>query len=119
MSQNGKKIVGGVLIVIFSLYYASICLFYHGHIINGVTIVHSHIHGQDHAQTGTHTSSELTLFLVLSIFHSLVTTLCFSSFGIIFFAKIIRLFAEEKVASDFLACVSLRAPPISRFFMKL
>jgi hypothetical protein len=98
--------------VIFALYYANICFFYHSHIINGVTIVHSHFHGEAHTQTGTHNSSELTLIAALSVFQSLQTNLCFAGLGIFFLLQaIIRPFFKGSVIPKAVACISLRAPP--------
>jgi hypothetical protein len=98
--------------VIFALYYANICFFYHSHIINGVTIVHSHMHHKAHAQTGTHSSSELTLISALSAFQTLQANLGFAALGIFLLLQAaIRPFFEKRIISRTVIYASLRAPP--------
>jgi hypothetical protein len=112
MSRKSKQIISRILIVIFAFYYANICFFYHSHIINGVTIVHSHIHPKSHAQIGTHSASELTLISVLSAFQSFQATLCFVGLGIflLFQVSILPLYEKRPVLKP-VFCTSLRAPP--------
>jgi hypothetical protein len=113
MSQKSKQTVALILIMIFAFYYANICSFYHSHIINGVTIVHSHFHNKAHAQTGTHSDSELTLISTLSVFHSLQAALCFVGTGIFLLLQVFILpFFEERIISNPAACISLRGPPL-------
>lgn len=55
-----------LLLVLFIGYYGNITFFSHGHIINGVTIVHSHYFHNDHGEPSdkpqhNHNSNELTL----------------------------------------------------------
>jgi hypothetical protein len=98
--------------MLFALYYANICFFYHTHIINGVTIVHSHIHSAAHAQTGTHSSSELTLISILSSFQTLQAGLCIAGLGIFLYIQaIIRPFVEDRIIRKTADCISTRAPP--------
>ncbi|MDR0750363.1 MAG: hypothetical protein LBF62_12465 [Tannerellaceae bacterium] len=100
------------MIVIFAFYYANICFFYHSHIINGVTIVHSHVHDDAHAQTGTHSVTELALISALSAFQSLQITLCFIGLGLFFLLQaIIRPFAGDRIIHRTATRISLRAPP--------
>jgi hypothetical protein len=114
MSGKSKQLISCLLIVIFALYYANICFFYHSHIINGVTIVHSHFHGEAHSQAGTHSSSELTLISMLSSFHSLQASLCFAGLVIFLLLQaIIRPLFKGNVIPKPVTCVSLRAPPLS------
>ncbi|MFI3248425.1 MAG: hypothetical protein R3Y39_04775 [Rikenellaceae bacterium] len=69
---NIKSTVTGMLLLLFVTYFANISLFLHYHVVDGVTIVHSHIHDSDHTQdpfdTSTHSKRELTLINALSIF---------------------------------------------------
>ena len=55
--------IAGLFIILYLSYYSSVSLFTHTHIINGVTIVHSHFHGKAHHSndTGGHTWSQLEL----------------------------------------------------------
>jgi hypothetical protein len=90
----------------------NICCFYHSHIINGVTIVHSHIHNKAHAQTDAHSSSELTLISVLSAFQSLEGALGFAGLGIFLLLQTFILpFFEKRIISKPVTHISLRAPP--------
>lgn len=112
MSRKSKQIVARFLIMIFALYYANICFFYHSHIINGATIVHSHLHNKAHTQTGTHSGSELTLISALSTFQSLQAPVVFAGLGTFFFLLAIILPASEKrTARHISACITLRGPP--------
>jgi hypothetical protein len=112
VSKKHKQIIGHVLIVIFSLYYANICFFYHSHIINGVTIVHSHMHHKSHAQTATHSSSELTLISILSAFQTLQASLGFAGLGIFLLLQaVVRPFFEKRVIPCTVVHASPRAPP--------
>lgn len=64
-----KQRIAGVLLLLFSIYYANVCFFTHSHIVGGVTIVHSHFHGSHHHSTddsSQHSGSQLTLIAALS-----------------------------------------------------
>ncbi|MDR1683709.1 MAG: hypothetical protein LBS25_10060 [Candidatus Symbiothrix sp.] len=113
MSPKSKQTIALILIAFFAFYYANICSFYHSHIINGVTIVHSHLHNKAHTQTGTHDDSELTLISALSVFHSLQVALSVAGMEIFLSLQIfIQPFFEEKITSNPVACISLRGPPL-------
>ena len=57
-----------ILPVIFILYYGGIISFTHVHVVNGVTIVHSHPYkGQDAAGGHQHSLHELQLYHQLSV----------------------------------------------------
>jgi len=111
MSQRSKQVITRILFLIFAFYYANICFFSHSHIINGATIVHSHIHNKAHAQTSTHSDSELTLISLLSTFQSLQAILCFIGFGLFLSLLCIFPFFEERIISKPNTSISLRAPP--------
>ncbi|MDR0430015.1 MAG: hypothetical protein LBH58_06005 [Tannerellaceae bacterium] len=112
MSQRSKQIIARILFLVFALYYANICFFSHSHTINGATIIHSHIHGKAHAQTGAHSNSELTLISVLSAFLSLQATLSFMGWGIFLTLRILILpFLRDRMIPNTVGCISLRAPP--------
>ena len=57
-----------LLLLLFAAYYVQVNFFVHSHIVNGVTIVHSHMHRSSHhdTNTGGHDSTELTLIASLS-----------------------------------------------------
>jgi hypothetical protein len=111
MPQKSKQIVALILMTVFAFYYANICFFYHSHIVNGTTIVHSHMYSKTSA--GTHTISELTLISALSVFHSLQANVCSAGSSVFFILQICILpFQGEKFISTPVACISLRAPPL-------
>jgi hypothetical protein len=112
MPKKTRQIVGAILVAIFALYYANISLFYHSHIINGVTVIHSHFHGKAHEQTGTHSQSELTLISSLSSFQSPSVALFFVWAGV-FLVQIgvIGLKPVESIYCQTILSPSLRAPP--------
>lgn len=102
------------MLLLFVGYYADVNCFCHSHIVNGVTIVHSHFHNQHHHDTeeGGHTATELTLianmaaqFLTtgempqaeLTVFDTLILTLGYEQ--------------DSQTTSIHLSCPSLRAPP--------
>ena len=56
-----------ILLALFSCYYAGISLFFHTHIVNGSTVVHSHLGGSaDH----NHSDSQYAVIDILSHFQS-------------------------------------------------
>lgn len=70
VSQCNRS-VATLLLIIFATYFVNITLFTHHHIVDGVTIVHSHFSTQEHkddASSHSHTESELTLISTLSQF---------------------------------------------------
>lgn len=112
MSRRNKQIIGWILFSVFTFYYVNVCFFTHTHIINGTTIVHSHMHNKAHAQTGTHTESEITLISSLSAFHTLAADIYAVIFGLFLLLQIFILpFHEERIISNLTTSISLRAPP--------
>lgn len=112
MSQRNKQIVVWILFSIFTFYYVNVCFFTHSHIINGTTIVHSHIHNKAHAHSGTHTDSEITLISSLSAFHTLEADVCGVIFSLFLLLQVFLLpFLEERIISNLTTSISLRAPP--------
>lgn len=62
------RTLAALMLLAFSSYYVSATLFTHSHILNGVTIVHSHIHGDVHHTTapdGGHSAHQVTLIALL------------------------------------------------------
>lgn len=68
-----REMIAASLMMLFIMYYVNATMFWHSHIINGVTIVHSHIHGSGHSSTpdGGHTDREVTLISVCSVIQML------------------------------------------------
>jgi len=67
-----RRITATALLALFAVYYADITFFEHTHIINGVTVVHSHFYNSKHTQTpaGGHTTTEITFFAANSLFQT-------------------------------------------------
>ena len=112
MPQRSRQLVARILFVVFALYYANICFFYHSHIINGATIVHSHFHSKDHTQTGSHSESQLTLISAIAAFQSLQAALFSIGLGVFLFllATILPAF-EKRAVRNFALCTTSRGPP--------
>lgn len=70
--DNILKSIKILLPTVFILYFICITFFTHSHVVNGVTIVHSHPYKSD--QNGNpmheHTGSEIQLIQFLTSFHS-------------------------------------------------
>ena len=75
--KNVNKFIHLFLLALFLSYYGSITFFSHYHVVNGVTIVHSHFFcgnsDSDGGAAHTHTAKELTLIAHLSNFITLVS----------------------------------------------
>lgn len=106
--ETGDQLRAGCDICIILCKYL---LLYNSHVINGVTIVHSHFHGKTHKQTGTHSESELTLMSVLSFFHSLQANVCFVALEVFLLQAIIPPLFTDRIIPKSVACITLRAPP--------
>jgi hypothetical protein len=112
MLRKNEQIIAQLLVVIFAFYYANICFFYHSHVINGATIVHSHIYNKSHTQIGAHGESEITLISALSVFQSLHVAVCLTGMGLfLLFQALVLPFWGRRIIPNPVACVSLRAPP--------
>ncbi|MFI3304690.1 MAG: hypothetical protein SNF68_07590 [Rikenellaceae bacterium] len=112
--------VAGFLLLIFVAYYANITLFMHYHVVDGVTIVHSHIFSSDHTEdpeNSNHTTTELTLIAFLSNFIAdvaeLQTTLSekwsyyYNNFVVV---------SQQVVFAHICSLTQLRAPPCDIIF---
>ena len=62
------RIAAMVLLLLFATYYVQVNFFVHSHIVNGVTVVHSHMHRSTHhdTDTGGHSETELTIIASLN-----------------------------------------------------
>ncbi len=110
-----------LLLTLFLGYYSSITFFTHSHIINGVTIVHSHPFNSNKSgdtSTSPHNSKELVIIQLLSEFFT--TFFVFYSAIRLFRAllyKIPLLSTKEGYAEPGGYCTSpLRAPPVEMLF---
>ncbi len=102
------------MLLLFVAYYGDAALFYHTHIINGVTIVHSHMHNSHHhdSSDGSHSDSQITLISTLN--SQLQATEAHISGGLETFFRLICIIGQErdaKIVKVNLQYQSDRAPP--------
>ena len=110
-----KKIISYFLVALFVSYYTSVTLFYHSHIINGVTIVHSHLHTASHhnTQNGGHGTYSITLIAQISHFDSIDFSYnCVLQPTQLLLHKNKCTEIAQRVTSIHLQTLSLRAPPV-------
>lgn len=91
MSEKGSKLILKLFfIIIFVSYIVSIDFFAHTHVINDVTITHSHLHktGQNDQPTHEHTDTQIQLIHILSVY---------LSFNLILFCFTFRLYKHCQV----------------------
>lgn len=117
MERREQKIkyISGALLLLFVLYYSNITFFNHVHIINGVTISHSHLHTKGHHSTplGNHSKSELTLIAHCSDLKSLVAIPQHINFiPLLTLQREYAVAAVQRPYSENFRYVSLRGPPI-------
>lgn len=101
--------------IFFLIYFGNITLFTHSHIMNGVTIVHSHPFKKDNADQPAHqhTPAQFQLIHQLSSFGSEdIPVVCTSSviFLVVLAVLVIRL-TNPDVGNIGKKVISLRAPP--------
>jgi len=109
------RIVSCLCIALFAGYYAGITFFPHTHIINGVTIVHSHIHADSHHDTnsGEHTEQCITLIAAISQLHYVDFLCSIVSLPLQFQIHEIKpVETAHRVTSIYLENTLLRAPPV-------
>jgi hypothetical protein len=107
-----RKLLSLSILSIFLTYYASISFFSHTHIVDGVTIVHSHPF-----QTQQHSGKDVVLLQLLSHFLSPGVAVPLSV-GI-FLSLLYKITPDPDVQDPLIPSVqridSLRAPPFSSF----
>lgn len=98
--------------ILFISYLAGITLFTHSHVVNGVTIVHSHPFNKD--TNHSHTTTEFQLIHHLS--HVITSGKFVFTLSIIFLPFLISVIAAKpETATRAIPCkgiISLRAPPV-------
>lgn len=116
LSKKCEQVVKWFLFALFIGYYGSILLFTHTHVIDGVTVVHSHPYkpvSESATSNHNHSSNEIFVLQVLSNF---LSTLVFLFVSFVVF----RVLIDEKTASVYYFhniskayyTFLLRAPPI-------
>ena len=105
-------------LLLFIGFLGSITLFNHAHIVNGVTIVHSHPFKSDSNGKPLHSHSEngfITIhFLSVILISSILCYLSVQPFRHVSH-KIINIITKRFVEQTFLRSYSLRAPPAKMF----
>ncbi len=100
------------LLALFSIYYGSIVVFAHVHVVNGVMLVHSHPFKQTH----THTPEQFLVLQSASSFHSLETEL--PELPQVILPLLYELSSDLSVCQvvlELTGAICLRAPPVSFF----
>ena len=109
-----KQVITASLLVLFVLFYADITMFEHTHIINGITIVHSHFHTKAHEKTptGGHTETEITFIAITSLFQTFEDILThFDTTLFLIFCGVVLVSVETKTTKSVPHFSFLRAPP--------
>lgn len=67
MNSTYRGMVAVGLLLLMTTYYVQVNCFVHSHIVNGVTIIHSHVHRNAHhsSEDGGHNDQEITLIAQL------------------------------------------------------
>ena len=98
-----------ILLALFSCYYAGISLFFHTHIVNGSTVVHSHLGGSaDH----NHSDSQYAVIDLLSTFQSegaVDCNVCPTPFFLL--SDSCHEYQAPSVQSESVQVLTLRGPP--------
>lgn len=111
----------GLLLVLFISYYSNITFFSHAHIVNGVTIVHSHFcenFGRTQPSQHEHTTADIQLIAAISQLNAVAPPLQSSIENLLpqsFVNKASSLLVSPYLA-DYEGDHQLRAPPYFNFF---
>ena len=100
-----------ILLLIFSCYYSGISLFAHVHVVNGTSVVHSHLGGgSDH----NHSDSQYAVIDILSHFQS-ECAVDLSTVGTPFFqlSESCVVYEAPFVLNGVRAVLGLRGPPMA------
>jgi len=115
MSKGRVRCVAVALLVLFVSFYFSATLCWHVHIINGATIVHSHIHAPSHhsSSDGGHTGGQITLIAALdSAVSDIIVPACVAALCLPLLLVSLTAAPVERTYSAIHLCSSLRAPPV-------
>ena len=113
---KSRRGIAALFLLLFVAYYSNVTLFEHTHIINGVTIVHSHFHADSHhnSRSGGHTANNVTLISQLNNFQTTGSGIQLFSFGISDYTLLIVSHADDfAIVQQNGFNYSLRAPPVS------
>ena len=112
MRENVYKWLKVLLTCMFIMYMGEISFFVHTHVINGITIVHSHPFNNENSQDHTNTELELihnlnTVSLTDDLFSFSIQNVTLVCFG-----EILYPITESVIPSDSQNNLFLRAPPV-------
>lgn len=62
-----------LLVLLFASYYVSTTMFWHGHIVNGTVVIHSHMHAESHHSSEDGGHSEPSIITIDSLHSQLLT----------------------------------------------
>ena len=118
------KVSRYLLLLLFLGYYSSITQFSHCHIVNGITIVHSHPYksGNGSGSNGPeHTDKELKIIQLLSDFSTTAVAITFVALAYRFLLREIHVSwtADGYRLASGHCTYSLRAPPFEMPFLVL
>ena len=100
-----------MLMLIFCSYYAGISLFSHTHIINGASVVHSHLGGDSKHE---HTESQYTVIDILSHFQSESADCFYSIESPVFLSSELYIgYIAAQILSNAVSEIGLRGPPMA------
>ena len=100
-----------ILLLIFSCYYSGISMFSHVHVVNGSSVVHSHLGGDSEHD---HSDSQYAVIDILSHFQS-EYAVDFSTVGTPFFqlSEYRTVYEMPFVPNGVCAVLALRGPPVA------
>ncbi len=118
MKQFNKNIFGFLLLLLFLEYYGSITLFTHTHIVDGVSIVHSHPYNPFPAEKPDNHQHSKNGFINIHLLSHFSSTDPFITFSILVFNEILRKSIIQMNDENFSSLISvssngLRAPPLN------
>ena len=100
-----------MLMLIFCSYSAGISLFSHTHIINGASVVHSHLGG---SSAHDHTESQYTVIEILSHFQSESVDCFYSIESPVFLSSELYIgYVAAPIICDASSEIGLRGPPMA------
>jgi len=113
-----KQIMRYFLLILFIGYYGSITLYTHTHILNGVTIVHSHPFNSGTQKNPIKHQHTANGFLLIQFLSHFLTTVSFLTFSIGVLKAVLRKYIlqknDENLFNRICICSNeLRAPPLN------
>jgi hypothetical protein len=121
MYLRNKIVYGGKVLLLFLFlgYYSGITLFFHGHLVNGQIIVHSHpfsTRGEKSPNFPLHTHNTAAYFLIQQLsetnWDNTINTPQLPKPVIIIHAPLLS-YEEPAIFFNLFSQVSLRAPPVA------